>query len=488
MIFGLMASILTAITCGFLLTSVCLPWNRKDLFPIPLKGLISIGTGFGIFSVLLFLSLAFITFSKSLFLITDLSFLAALAIFACFRSRTTNKENGCRCNFTASIENRVNTYISIAFFAALIFSVITFIYLLALNPHGGWDACAIWNLRARLIFRSGLDWERAFSTLLGWDHPDYPLLIPLSIVRIWMYIGGETVAGPSLISGLFTVATVGLLVCALRICRGKNQGYLGGLVLLGIPFFIRLGADQYADVPLAFFFLATVILCYFYLTYARQKPSILVMAGITGSLAAWTKNEGLLFVMIVLVVFFITRIKLNERRDTAKGLAFLALGALPILLAIVYFKLMIAPENDLIDRSSIESLKGRITDLSRYTTVLFFFISRVWDLREWNVFPLLLMGYFMVMKSSVTKRNYVEVLFPVLTVVLMGAGYFFVYIAMSENLVWHLETSFNRLMIQLTPTVLFTFFLIVRTVDEAVVTKNISIAGQPLNNKHKLKG
>ena len=480
MIFELTASILTAVASGFLLTSLFLPRSMRDLPHFSLRVFLSIGTGIGISSILLFLCFISFGFSKNIFLVTDLSFLAALVIFACFRSRTTNTENGCRCNFTASIETRVNTYISTAFFAALIFSVITFIYLLALNPHGGWDACAIWNLRARLIFRSGLDWERAFSTPLGWDHPDYPLLIPLSIVRTWMYIGGETVAGPSLISGLFTVATVGLLVCALRICRGKNQGYLGGLVLLGIPFFIRLGAAQYADVPLAFFFLATVILCYFYLTYARQKPSILVVAGITGSLAAWTKNEGLLFVMIVLIVFFITRISFNARRDTAKELAFLALGALPIFLAIVYFKLMSVPENDLIHGVSIESLKRRITDLSRYTTVLFFFISRVWDLREWNVFPLLLMGYFMVMKSSITKRNYIEVLFPVLTVLLMAAGYFCVYIVMSENLIWHLETSFNRLMIQLTPTVLFTFFLIVRTVDEAVATKNISIAGQPL--------
>lgn len=471
MIFGLTASILTAIACGFLLTSLFLPCSIRDLSSFSLRVFISIGTGIGISSILLFLCFISFGFSKNIFLITDLSFLAALAIVACFRARTTNKEIGCRCNFTASIQNRVNTYISIAFFASLIFSVITFIYLLALNPHGGWDACAIWNFRARLIFRSGLDWERAFSTLLGWDHPDYPLLIPLSIVRTWMYIGGETVAGPSLISGLFTFATVGLLVCALRIFRDKNQGYLGGLVLLGIPFFIRLGADQYSDVPLAFFFLATIILCYFYLTDVRQKPSILVMAGITGSLAAWTKNEGLLFVMIVLVVFFIARISFNKRRDTAKSLAFFALGALPILLVIVYFKLMIAPENDLIDGISIELLKRRITDLSRYTTVLFFFISRVWDLGEWNIFPLLLIGYLMVMKPSVTRRNYVEALFPALTVLLMGAGYLCVYIAMSENIVWHLETSFNRLMIQLTPTMLFTFFLIVRTVDEAAVAK-----------------
>ena len=68
----------------------------------------------------------------------------------------------------------------------------------------GYDAQAIWNLRARFMYRSGNAWEAAFSPLINRNfHMDYPLLVPLSVLGGWTTLGGEVLRVPSMLSMLF---------------------------------------------------------------------------------------------------------------------------------------------------------------------------------------------------------------------------------------------------------------------------------------------
>jgi len=96
-----------------------------------------------------------------------------------------------------------------------------------------------------------------------------------------------------------------LIWAALSILRGRNQGYLGGLVLMGSPFFIVLGASQFADIPLAFFFLLTFVFIFFHNRFSEDERGLLILAGLTAGLSAWTKNEGLLFLILVVLTRFI---------------------------------------------------------------------------------------------------------------------------------------------------------------------------------------
>ena len=128
------------------------------------------------------------------------------------------------------------------------------------NPHGGWDAWAIWNLRARFLFRSGPFWTDSFSPDLFWSSPDYPLGLPGYVALIWKYVDNDTVIVPMLVAAMFFVATGGLLYASLRRFSGQIAATLGLIALAGTSFFISHSASQYADVPLGFFVLATVVL------------------------------------------------------------------------------------------------------------------------------------------------------------------------------------------------------------------------------------
>jgi hypothetical protein len=118
------------------------------------------------------------------------------------------------------------------------------------------------------------------------------------VARSWIYTGTETQDVPVGIAALFTFATVGLLTAALSALAGRDKAVLAGIVLLGTTSFIKLGAAQYADMPIAFFFLASIVLA---CMQDRLPMSGAVLLGISAALAAWTKNEGLLFFALLLI-------------------------------------------------------------------------------------------------------------------------------------------------------------------------------------------
>ena len=131
----------------------------------------------------------------------------------------------------------------------------------AAQPFGAWDGWAIWNMRARFIFRGGEEWTDVLRrSEIGWSHLDYPLLVPASVARAWAWAGADEAAAAGLISVLFGAATVALLVAAVARLRGKTIACVGGLVLVGTPFFVTFAANEHADIPLAFFMLASLAL------------------------------------------------------------------------------------------------------------------------------------------------------------------------------------------------------------------------------------
>ena len=80
------------------------------------------------------------------------------------------------------------------------------------------------------------------------------------------------------------------------------------LFLLATAYFVRLGGDQYADIPMGFFILSTAVLLMLSEATAATGGSkgLLSLAGLTAGFAAWTKNEGVLFVLAAVVALTAT--------------------------------------------------------------------------------------------------------------------------------------------------------------------------------------
>jgi len=351
----------------------------------------------------------------------------------------------------------------IAFGVALLAALYSGIRYALARPYGsGWDSFAIWNLHARFLYRGGIFWREGFSPLIPWSHPDYPLLLPAAIAHFWTVMGRETTAVPAVIGLVFTFSTVGLLFSGLDILLGRSSALLGAMCLLSTPFFIDLGTWQYADVPLSFFILATLVLLHLHDRLAKggvESRGTLALAGLAAGFAAWTKNEGILF----LVAILLTRMWLTSRqpspgRRPISQMAPMLLAVAPIFALIAFFKRAVAPPGDLF--SDLATMLHKLGDPSRYWAVLKWYGRELIRFGEWWLIPLpivMLVLYFLL-KRNVTREEKETVRASAAALVLTLAGYFFIYLITPRDIYWHLRFSLNRLFVQLWPSAIFVFF------------------------------
>jgi len=248
-------------------------------------------------------------------------------------------------------------------------SLISFFVAFLKEPHGRWDAWLIWNMHARFLFRAGEGWREVFASGMDWSHWDYPLLLPLAIVRSWGYMGGEGGNVPAAFAFVFAFLVAGLLLSSLSLLKGGAEGILATMVLLGTPFFIMMGASQFADVPFAFFILLAIVMFFLQSRAPESHAGPTITAGLAAGLCAWTKNEGLLFLPVAMAATALVSLYTEGWKHSIKRTVWFSLGALPAVLCVLYFKLSLSPVNDLIAGFSPAAAGAKLLDWERYAEI-----------------------------------------------------------------------------------------------------------------------
>lgn len=321
-----------------------------------------------------------------------------------------------------------------------------------LHPHGEWDAWAIWNLRARALLRGAPDWASIFSSQLAWSNVDYPLLLPLTVARLWAFEGAERTIVPAVVAFTFfasTVATVSVLVGQ---ARGWVSGLLSGAALVAPYTYVFQGSCQCADVPLAQYVLVAVASG----AMARQAGatgSLIAVAGTAAGLAAWTKNEGQ-----VLLVLMLVSIVTWPRGERWRSWRWFGAGAAVPLGALLWFKLRLAPDNYLFTPGSLAGLVERLRDADRWTLIRAHLGTLVPSWGETPGGALLILGIVVLLTARVDRRALPRAAFGLAVLGVTASGYVFVYAITPLPLEWQILTSFPRLMVQLWPALVWTVF------------------------------
>ena len=431
-----LASLFLPTVIGFALVRVCIPGGKSCCRHDWLRLSLGIGVGFGVCSCLFFVWLIAYGAVHREYIAVEFGLAILLSALSAYGANTC-----CLCDPARNRETALTRWkhpLRVVFALLFLCACLSFAIESRLHPEGQGDAWAIWNLRARFLVRAGAQWRTAFSGSLFWSHPDYPLLLPGSVARSWVYTGAETTIVPIGIAALFTFGGVGVLTAGVSILSGCENGLLAGIVLLGTPSFLRLGAAQYADVPLAFFFLASIAL----LTLRDRIPvSGIALLGLTAALSGWTKNEGLLFFALLLVAM----------KWTSRAAGAFVAGASGVLVLLVVFKLTLAPPNYLAQSGGI--LLRDVMDPSRYLTVAAGFVYQLTNFGGTRLNPLapFLAALFLV-RHNVMYTSRSAALIPGG----MLAGVFLVYLITPEDPAWQMAWSLDRLLLQLWPAVLFT--------------------------------
>jgi hypothetical protein len=329
------------------------------------------------------------------------------------------------------------------------------------NPQGNWDAWSIWNLRAKFMAADGGVAPRAWSPQLVETHPEYPLLLSGLVASAWKASGTVSPTAPIAAGHLFFLSLVSIAVGGFTLLRGRTLGLLFGIVLVACPALLHEVAVQYADVPLAAYFLGAILLL------LLDRP---VLAGLLAALAAWTKQEGQLFFLIFLLLLLVFR--------RAHALRALAGAALPLLL-VVLFQVFMAPHG-------ATPVMAHLSDLSRWGTIAAAFFRQFWDLGAgWlhPILPVLVLGLVL----RLDRRQNTSVLLAGLSLLGLLAGYFVVYLTSSNDLTWYLSTSLNRLFVQFWPLMLLTAFLALRRPEELATVESVVAGPSRTERRHPSK-
>jgi hypothetical protein len=457
---------------GFLALCLIWPVQRPWLFPLLLRACLAAGLGLGVASCDFYLWLIQFGPAGVAYPLAEMCVFGGLAGLMLWRLL----KQGSRTDLDLPRQEETSGLLRAlpwAFVGLLALSLVSFGLLALKSPHGFWDAWAIWNTRARFLFRGGPFWTDAFS--LWTDHADYPLLLPATVARGWVYQGQDSTLYPVLVSWWFTFASIGLLVASLALLRSPGQGYLAGIALLGTAFFLEHGSSQYADVPLGFFILATMVLLSCHDRFTPDGSGLLVLAGLAAGLAAWTKNEGLLFLAITPLARLAV-VPFQGWRAYVGQMVRFGLGVLPVALVLVYFKNLHASANDLISGQDQESTLARILDPARYQEIGSAFVTNLTTIFPGPLVCLALLLLCLGVANRPTRRSFSPCL---LALGLMVAGYAAVYLVTPLPLRWHLVNSLDRLLLQLWPLALFSFFSLAATPEENLAKKDL-----PASNPH----
>lgn len=477
---------------GFVCVTALWPARRRPDSAFLLKACLGFGWGLGVASWGYFLWLLLAgSPGRGLFLAEAVAGVVLLAAFAVVLLRTRQSVEPVA---VPSAWGKLPLFLTAVFALVVLARVAQFLMMTHVFPYGQGDAYFIWNLKARFLYRGGEDWQLIFAFPQSpggapLAPPDYPLSLPSGIARAWLYRGAETTNEPAIVHLLFLVGGYLLLFSAVAALRGVSQGALAGLLLAANDPYAFLAAAQLADVPFSFFVLAAVVP--FALSDAHRagqrtdRPagcpndragqgaglSWVVLAGMMAGLAGWVKNEGLMFVIVLAAVRFVVVVLRDGFRAYARELAAFALGLLPFLALLLYYRFALAPPSYLFLGQDGQAW-GRITDPERWKPVFGSFLVQLLPLGRHSmsglgyVLPMLPVYALLLGRARSPARR--AALAPVLVVPLVLAGYTLVYLVTPVDLGWHLASSLHRLMLHVWPVALFAFFVAVANPEERI--------------------
>jgi hypothetical protein len=238
------------------------------------------------------------------------------------------------------------------------------------------------------------------------------------------------------------------MFAGLNAFKTLGQASLALLVLFSVSDFIGSGATQVADVPIAFFMLGTGILVFLY-SFKGQRE-LLVLAGLSAGLAAWTKNEGIVFVLVSVIGLAVA-----YRKELKQILSWYMLGLAVPIIVLLYFKIVLAPPGDLfVDPTS---QVGQITDSYRHFEILKQMRLDLMALLNWT----LLVIYALILGVDRSRFHFSAFLACLIIILLQLAGYYSILLISPHHVLWHLSALY-RLLLQVAPLIVFLYFSMVK--------------------------
>lgn len=302
------------------------------------------------------------------------------------------------------------------------------------TKHGLWDAWSIWNYDVKFLSDPG-NWKRLFeNTALG--HPDYPFALPASLAFFNRLLDGHL----GLQTGFAFHFLVTLCIPMLIYIETYRRSWLWAAIVLYLfvtnDDYVSQGVSQLADALLALFLLCAFIAA----DNGKGSRNMLTLTAFFLGCCMWTKNEGI----VIACIFTLFNMRLFFNRS---NIGYFTAGIALPLIALILFKVMYAPPNDIVSAQGATTL-GYLTQPDRYILIM----KTLYDNLSLHYFGFSLIIGASILWSALKKQMTDNRMLIILT---CGLAYFMIYVLNHNELEWQLHTSQTRLILHLIPSAIY---------------------------------
>ncbi len=336
-------------------------------------------------------------------------------------------------NVAASQGKATMQWVSLIFLAVALIFISNSINTYALK-YGAWDAMAIWNFHAEYLYDPE-HWRKVFQNT-AYSHADYPMCLPATVAYFMRVCSTDSTLMVPFVLCVALVLTIPVLV--FQEVSQKQMGAAVGVLALFIveDYYVVSSVSQYADIVVAFFLLCAFICA----SHIREDKRYAALCAFFIAACAWTKNEG-----IVLALIFVAW---NARVFFSKQNIIYSIGGLALpLVTLAAFKLSCPAQNDLVAGASNDII-GYLWQPSRYATIAGSYKKVIMKEFPFTTIAIIIFAVFCIVKKKMPGKP-----FYILATCIVAYSMF--YVLTPKPLVWHLETSHSRLLLQLMPALLY---------------------------------
>lgn len=355
----------------------------------------------------------------------------------------------------ASRNFKINQINYLEIFAFLLLAIF-FIQVMVLNivkPVWAWDAWMIWSFKSKLLFNNLLTIDLLKNISYYSVHPDYPLFVPLVQAFIAKMIG---VYDEQYTQIFFTITFMSFTIVLYDFIKKFVDGLLSVMLLIpfvSLPVMVLNFTGAYVDgIVLTYHLLAVYFL---YLYFTNEESDFTYLFPVIPSVACMlmTKNEGILYSLslfiisiVMIAIYYRDKIKVHLKNIF---ITFFVAGLFHIPWMITIKTAGIT--NRFISANILSSSDiGEM--LSEIPVILhFMFFNNLLKFEFWGI---LFYVFFVMLCIGIIKKYYYETVFFIGALFINLLGVFATYVVCPYDLISHLTSSFDRVMLSLLPLVI----------------------------------
>lgn len=338
--------------------------------------------------------------------------------------------------------------------------MLTYLLSLLTKPLWAWDAIAVWLFKAKLFYgQQAVDLQAISQDVTR--NLEYPPLLPLMTASLYTLIGqANDLLGKAVTFIFVPVAAAGCLT-ALSRWFNRQLAITFTFVLVALPLFapVLIGGAYmgYADYPLGVCMMLSLI--HFYEGETSRQPMSYAFAVVFAAMAALIKNEGLVFLAIVLALLVVHLVITGRlTRPARRDWPILA----PLLLAIgpvVAWRVYVHSAGLTYGTLGQIDVAQDLPLLPDRAAVILQYLGSLWSFH--TDYPWLFVSFLLSGVLLAANRFRAGTL-QYAAVGLQAVSYFVFYLFTPLDLNWHLATSVDRLVIQLAPSIVLILAIALR--------------------------